>query len=100
MRFVPLAEQYQGTRVLIPPPTMDALVFFYENIFCDAAGSLDANSSQAYDDTVRELERGSIIISVCPNDIKVVLQVILFGFGLSKGIRRSCGFFDTDHFFF
>jgi hypothetical protein len=40
-----------------------------------AEGSLDISTTQAYDDTVRELERGSVIVCVCPNDIKVVLQV-------------------------
>ncbi|ELR18862.1 elongator complex protein 1, putative [Acanthamoeba castellanii str. Neff] len=38
-------------------------------------GSLDISATQAYDDTVRELERGSVIVCVCPNDIKVVLQM-------------------------
>lgn len=48
IRFVPLLEPYQE-------------------------GSLE--SAQAYDDTSREVERGSSIVCVCPNDIKVVLQM-------------------------
>ncbi len=51
LRFVRLSEQFKGGK------------------------EDDVRTPQQYDDTVRDIERGSQIVCVTPNDIRVVLQV-------------------------
>ena len=42
---------------------------------CVVEGALNEDTARQYDDSKRDLERGSKIVGIVPNGVRVVLQV-------------------------